>query len=293
MPDRRRVFARGKAAHPLTPIKLSILKWIGHLGISTTEHHCRLLALSDQAARKHLRDLYDMGLADRTGISRVHMAGPDVPNDPSLLYGHPTVIHLLTKEGRETVQEHGLEPEQLSAIPKVGPKNPFKVVHELSVRDVRVWLNLNETSYGDQVRGWYCGAAAVIGLGRKQPPYEVRPDAVFTYEGKNQTLYGLLEVDRGTESKRVWEEKLAAYHYLLSERMGTIVITVPTYARLTELATWTAPLFQQYSALANRVFVTEHKNMRFGSVYARCWNRPGSSSYEPLMPPTPNISVIL
>jgi hypothetical protein len=247
---RRRTFERSRPEHPLTQLKLDLLDWIGHLGISTTPQLCLTGGFSDQACRKHLRDLYDMGLVDRTGVDRANLAGPDVPNTTNLLHGRAPVIHFITKDGQKMLVELGLqEAGQFPDIPQVGPKHSLHVAHELQVRDARIWLHLQHMDSPQHagVEHWHTGPAAVCTLDRTSAPYEVRPDAWFTYHLDNGTLVGFLEVDRGTEkSPKRWEDKFVTYAYLMSSGLvqahtgyqkGRVIITVPNYKRLVTLGT--------------------------------------------------------
>lgn len=222
---------------------------IAECWILTTEQVAAFIGMTDQAARKHLRDLFDLGLVRRFGIPPAVLADLSRPNDHRLLGGRAQTVHGLSPEGAKLlVQQHLVEKEEVKDLPDYGPRNALFLAHEVGVRDVRVWLQRVKRAYPSHpgVTAWRYGSATTIDLGRDQYPREVRPDAIVIYKTPRANLVGFVEVDRSTERKpTTWEDKFRQYEALYAtnrieeltgQQTGRVIITTPDAQRRDQIS---------------------------------------------------------
>lgn len=302
---RRRRYARSPnpaAPVSLTPTKVEMLRWLAEMRFLSLPQLARLCCpaerrdLSEKSARRHMRELFDAGLADVLPVSRAALAPPGAPNDASLLYGSAPNVYAPTAQGLRLLIRAGVIGEELTTrpTPAYGPKNSLFLAHELAVRDVRVWLELSARSGGHEVERWRDGEEAAIGLDR--PPFSVRPDAWFAYRMRKVVLVGLVEVDRGTErGDRRWGEKVNAYGALfvgsqLSSVTGYInarvLVFCPEARRRDALA---ALITDRAGGIAGRFWLAEHTVLARAGLEERVWRRATESGPEPLVPARPPI----
>jgi hypothetical protein len=265
---RRKRFARADAAKivTLTPVKLQILEHIFTCRLLSLPQIASLMAVSDQSARRHIRELYDGGLVERMPVSRAALADPEEANDVTLLYGSAPNIHTISKLGLQRLVDGGIVGNEAlrRPIPIYGPQNTLFLRHELMVRDVRVWLEQVVRDRPDRrkVLSWIDGEDAAIYIPKAK--ITVKPDARFLLQldvmesGQPLILSGLVEVDRGTERGiSRWSQKLCAYTSLFADRATLAAATGYVNARvivITPNATRTNKLIRTLEVLS-----VEHK----------------------------------
>ena len=303
--SRRRRYARsprGKDLVSLTPPKMRLLGCLAELRFLSLPQLARLCCpserrdLSQKSVRRHMRELFDVGLVDVLPVSRAALAPPDAPNNASLLYGSAPNLYAPTRAGLDVLLRAGLvgEEEMKRPLASYGPKNGLFLAHELAVRDVRVWLEEcgRESGAEQRVLRWVDGPEAAIGLpsgGR------VLPDAWFVYQVNfaepPTVLVGLVEVDRGTErGDRRWGEKLVNYEALFADRTALsaatgymnarILVFAPDGARRDRL---TGFLAEQGRDTAARFWLTGMETTEEASLNAPVWRRPSLSDFWPLL----------
>jgi len=295
-PDRprRRRYTRSTAEGPLaiTPQRLTLLRQVARLRISSLPQLATLACLSQKRARRSLRALFDHGLVDVIAVPRVALADPGELNAPALLYGSAPNLYAITRAGLKVLEELGVV-EDVPPPGRFGPRNSLFLAHELAVRDVRVWLELTARQYsGHSLEAWHDGAAAEVDLRRSLPPRKARPDAWFLYRLRERTLVGLLELDRGTErGSRRWGEKLQAYEALFaSSRLREVtgyanarVLVVTFSARRRDLL---ANLIAKHAKteLAGRFWLAERSVLKSYDLNYQGWRQPGNPLLHSLVP---------
>jgi hypothetical protein len=291
---RRRRYQRQPPERPLalTPRKLALLQVVAEYGLASLPQLAALSCPSRKSARRHLRDLFDLGLVDVIPVPRVALAEPVGGNHAELLYGSAPNIYSLTSLGLKALQERGLVQAVRLPGQRYGPRNSLFLSHELAVRDVRLWFELSARRHADhQLEIWQDGAAAEIDLKRARPPKAVRPDAWLVYRVGDSVLVGLLEVDRGTErGSRRWQEKLAAYELLfqrgalraLTGYVNARVLIVTLHARRRDgLADFVAE--HASPGLAGRFWLADRSTMNTPDVHQMGWRQPGSKILRPMI----------
>lgn len=174
---RRRRYARSgdTAEVTVTPIKLQILRHLLDFRFLLVPQTAKLMGLSDQAARRHLRELFDAGLVERIAVPRSALADDGEANDASLTFGSAPAIHALSKPGIQSLVDAGIADRDALKRPPVsyGPQNSLFLRHELFVRDIRVWLT-SLAAVGFPLISWQDGPEP--GSGKAPAP---RPDGTF------------------------------------------------------------------------------------------------------------------
>jgi len=246
--------------------------------------------LSERAARRHLRALFDAGMVDALPVSRAALAPPEAGNGASLLYGSAPNVYAPTREGLRALVRSGRSGEDVlkAPLPSYGPRNGLFLAHELLVRDVRVWLEGCARAQGHSVERWEDGEAAAIPLGNGRV---VRPDAWFAYRMGKVVLVGLVEADRGTErGDRRWGEKLDAYALLFSgeelrEATGyvnaRVLVVCPDERRRDGLA----DLVEREAApeLVGRFWLAERDVLNSVCLRSPVWRHACSAALSPLI----------
>lgn len=284
--SRRRLFERGESEHPLTGLKLRVLAAIADLEIATPAQLAGMTAIGLQGVQRHLRDLFDMGLVERSGVPRSAFATPEQANDHTLLHGRAPTIYAVSKEGKGLLLESGAR-EQVTLLPRFGPKNTLFLAHEVQVRDVRVWLERAKRRYGHEgVTLWETGRDACIG--------EARPDALFVYRIRERALVGIVEVDRGTEkSPARWKDKFQQYAPLfLSDHIkkatgfqnARVIIVTPDPARTQAIGSVLTSLLPDRRVPEERYWITERKTLDADDLSAPAWWVPERSGCLSLVP---------
>jgi hypothetical protein len=294
--SRRRLFERTETDRRLTAQDIRILRWIGECGLLTVPQVAGLTGSSDQAVRKHLRKVFDMGLADRIGIDRSVLTPIDHPNTPDLLGGRAPTIYRLTRDGGDVI---GMKlPAQL---PSYGPRNSPKLAHEIEIRDVRVWLERQGREYGHEgCTMWRTDRAGWLGT--------AHPDALFTYRFPKATLVGLVETDRGTERGTEWWDRKLDYYAAMyrtdaileatGQKSGRMLVVAPNARRRDAIAAMLAARLHttrivdsQLNELRNRFWITEKSTLekvdQTGKldIAAEVWRVPEHDGLMPLVTP--------
>lgn len=294
--ERRRLFVRDCPEHPLTPPKLRLLLYVAECSVLTPPQLAGLSGMSLKAVRNHLRDLYDLGMVERSGVPRAALAHLETPNTPDLLWGRAPTIYTLSKEGAKALVQAGLVSKaDVGEIPEYGPKNSLFLAHELQVRDVRVWLEQVKRAYGHPgVERWVDGTRAVIELGREQYPRQARPDAWFTYRFQEATLMGMVEVDRGTErSPSRWHEKFAQYAPLLcgdmvqeltGQKQGRVLVICPNEVRREAVASLLEGLLPASHVPPDRFWLASRATLEGTDLRHAIWRVAGRATLMPLVP---------
>ena len=292
---RRRYRRTPSGMPPLTPVKLRALRLLAECRVLSLPQMARLLegeemrpkSAREKSARRHLRELYDAGLAELAPVSRASLAGEDSPNDDTLLHGSAPNVYVPTAEGVKLLVEYGLIEKAFikRSTPSYGPKNSMFLAHELQVREARVWLErLLYAHPGSALLAWEDGPDANLPL---LSGFQVRPDAWFTLQFENgQRLTGLVEADRGTERGRArWREKVEYYTELflagegaaLKETTGSrnarVLVTVPSEARRESLAVAILDECNQvgFPHLAERFWLARIEDLEGVDLYGRIW----------------------
>lgn len=303
-PSRRRRYTRspsGVALVSLTPVRVEILCYLAELRFLSLPQIAKLCCpserqdLSEKSARRHMRALFDAGLVSVLPVSRAALASAGTPNDASLLYGSAPNIYATTKTGLETLHQlEMIECDTMRRPANYGPKNSLFLAHELSVRDVRVWLERAARQNGYELECWHDSEAALIPLDRGQQqvqsPFSVRPDAWFVLRLQKAVLVGLVEVDRGTErGERRWREKLAAYEELfasgcLSAVTGyvnaRVLVVTPNPKRRDQLS---EVIEAASSRLSSRFWISERAVLEGKSLFLPAWRHHPSLSLRSLI----------
>lgn len=295
--NRRRLFERSQAEHPLTAHKLRLLQFVAESSILTVPQLAKLSRLSEKSVRGHMRDLFDLGLVERIGVPRAALAGLEVANTPELLWGRAPTVYALSKEGAILLVSAGLvSKHEVAERPRFGPKNALFLAHELQVRDVRVWLEQLKFAYPhhEGVVLWRDGAKAIIDLGRNTFPRQLRPDAWFIYRLKEATLVGLVEVDRGTErSPSRWQEKFVAYAALFAgntiqeltgHKQARVLVIAPDEYRRDNITTVLAELLPGSTVPPDRFWIADLSVLESTEIRSPRWRVPGREELLPFIP---------
>lgn len=296
--QRRSRYVREPRPAVLTPASLRLLEYVAVFRLVSLPQLVRLGEQSPKATQRAMRTLFDAGLVDIVAVPRAALAEPGDANDASLLFGSAPNVYVPACAGIKFLNKHHLS-DDLDPPPSYGPKNALFLRHELGIRDVRVFFALAARRHPDQaVKCWQDGPEAIIDLERVQVPKTVRPDAWFVYrlgerDGREAVLACFLELDRATErGERRWQEKLVAYGALFAGgrlRGATgyvnarVLVTCPTEGRRKQLA----ELIGRAAGLelARRFWLSADSFQDPPSLTAPVWQRPGSLSLQPLVPP--------
>lgn len=299
---RRRYTQAASAGCLLTPKKQALLMHLSECRLLSLPQLAALGNLSEKAARKHLRPMFDGGLVGVVAVPRSVLAEPEDLNDESLLYGSAPNIYLPSKEGLRQLYILGrIEREERDRpVPSYGPRNALFLAHELQIRDVRVFLERVRRHDGGKLVNWRYGPDAAFDLSAYAVPgvRSVRPDAWFAHRTEaGKTLVGLVEVDRGTErGDSRWKEKAAQYSGLLTSGQGEltavtgfqsarVLVVVPSAAR----RDWLAGRLVEFvpNEVVRRQFwiVVRPQLLDSGSFTAPIWRRVGEGACDlPLLP---------
>ncbi len=254
-------------------MKLEALRLVAESRFLSTPQVAGLLGVSLKSARDHLRDLLDMQLVRPVGV-------PGVALGMRALVG-PT-IYVARKEGLRVLEEVGLLPPEAKRPPSYGPEQYQFLAHELSVRDVLVWLSLSARKLGHSVSRWDCSGGLQVG--------STKADALFTYDIGGKGVVGIVEADlgseRGTSTSRAdrWATKVAAYSELFKEEnweklqaltgapVARLVVTVPDGER----AEW---ILRRLSGtpVAADTWIAVRGDLEGSDVYSSVWRKADGS----------------
>lgn len=287
----------------LTPKKQALLLHLSQCRLLSLPQLAALEDLTEKAARKHLRAMFDSGFVQIVAVPRSVLVDTDTPNDPSLMYGSAPNIYQPTKEGLRLLWELGkIEREERDrvAVP-YGPKNATFLAHEVQVRDIRVWLERCRRWHQGTLNHWRDNGDAMFDLSalKLSGIRSVRPDAWFTYKfPSGNSLVGLVEIDRGTErGVTKWREKLTQYRALLGpgkqvfqEAVGfkrwRVLVVVPTEARREWLVRCIAEEAKD-DELSQRFWITtraELVDIKNGFT-SPIWRQVGTGTPKPMVTP--------
>lgn len=289
---RRRRYARIADRTPvtLTPAKVALLRYLGVLGIASSHQLAALACPSAKSGRRHLRQLFDAGLVEVIGASRVMLASPELANDERLLYGSAPNLFTLTRAGQRALTEREIS---LASKPTaMGPKNSLFLGHHLAVNDVYIWLTLTARAHPGHRLGTWDNSCRGLNEASSQVP-QIYPDAWFTYHLGKRTLVAFVEADRSTErGSRRLRQKLAGYQVLYrgdgirsltGYQNARILFLVPSEARRVHLAGQIAKYAP--AALAEVCYLAEMSVLAAASLTTPAWQRPGHSELFPLVSP--------
>lgn len=275
---RRRLYERSKTSeHPLTGLKLEVLRTVAASQYLSTPQVAALVNLSEKATRDHLRDLLDLDCLKVLSVPKVVLGQGQ--------YGMAAKVHIPTKTGLETLWEMDLLPINPESRKVTRSPGYATLAHQLAVRDVLVWLTRSARQHqtaGHSVERWDCTGALAVG--------DTVPDAVFAYlyePGEpGHRRVGLVEVDRGTERATSggvndkWAAKIAAYSAVFEEpkrgtlvsvtgfRRARIVVTVESEGR----ANWIARRVSG-TPIGDFVWLAVRETLAKADVYAPIWFR--------------------
>jgi len=170
-------------------------------------------------------------------------------------------VYALGWRGRQALQALGdsVEWYYRPSETRVLGLNPFFMQHTLEIIDVliaaqRLAQDLPDVQLTDvvmerELRRWRMQAVVPGVSGYTQTrTVTVVPDALFTLEVQGVAQHFVLEVDRDTEHRRVWQDKVAALTYWLlspdikmvfSTDLITVMVVTPGDTRRDALRAWT------------------------------------------------------
>ena len=183
---------RGKARPlNLTERDFDLLALVGSCRyLSTTQVASEFFPSTDRC-RRRLRQLYDGGLL------RVTLAGSTVPN-----------LLSLTSAGVSVVGERDPELEARLRLP--GAIALSGIRHHLGIVDVRLYLTALAAMRGHLLRRWTGGGGA-FARDLDLPRFGLTPDGLAELEVVGRSWRLAVEVDCGTETRRVLQAKLVRY----------------------------------------------------------------------------------
>lgn len=287
-PSRKRTFERSEPTHKLTPQSVGRLSWFGECTFLHTFQYAKLNAMTDTAAAKHLRTLFDLGLLDRTAVSPEALTEPGTLRKIERIYGRSPTIHWLTKAGKKVLIEAGYyKKEELQEPPRIATLSDNQLVHDLRIRDMRVWLEVHQqqhTHWGDIV--WKDGKRAAA--------QTFKPDAWFIYPLRQpMALVGMLEVDMGTErSKENWEGKFHHYRNALlsgeitsitSTQSARVIVITSTVARREALYYMLGELLMAHETPGYRFWLADKTVLNEASLTDAVWRVPGIEELQSLV----------
>lgn len=267
----------------MTPLKAHLLSYIAECGMLTISQIALMAAMTEEAASKHLRDLFDLRFVDKIAVPYASLAPPG-EDGPNIAFGPGQDIYVPTRTAIQYLERAQMISEEAAnrKLPDYGPRNALFLAHELLVRDVRVWLELSKRQHEGSIERWMDGTAAHI------PP--TRPDAWFLFRMPTQgTLVGLVEADRGTERGSQWEKKVQEYDALIGSdrlaqatggrRRARILVVTQTEQRRERLAEELAN-----SRVASCAFVGCINDLKIGGLYQSIWRHQQTTDLQPLVP---------
>ena len=283
---RRKRYARGAPQHGMTATKQRLLAYVAECGMLTTSQVARIAGIGTEAAYKHLRHLFDLGMLERIAVPYASLAPPG-EDGPELAFGPGQNVHVPTKAALQYLHRAGLISDETAARkpPDYGPRNALFLAHEVLVRDVRVWLEVCARTHGGYVERWVDGTAAHL------PP--ARPDAWFMFRlaDGERTLVGLVEADRDTERRDRWDKKGREYAQMLAgetlaqatdgRRKGRLLAVAPDGKRRDWIANALAG-----SPIADVSFCASRDDLLGGGLNAPVWRVPAAPNLTPLLPPS-------
>lgn len=288
-PRRRRYEASGQH-RAITPKKVRLLQFIAENGYLTTFQIAGIAGITYKVAGNDLRDLFHAGLVAKIAVPRIGTEETDDLNDPSLIYGSAPDIYYASRTGLRYLFEADLIDRETARRPppNYGPSNTYFLRHELQVRDVRVWISQLLRAYPDHsLTAWRMGSEAHLD--------PVRPDAWFVYQMPGAALLGFLEIDRGTEIERKWQEKGTAYQELLAhpeqveavtgKKRGRVLTIVPNEKRRIQLCSYLWEWCEHDAAWADRFIFATREVMKTPDLTRPLWQVPGRVELLPLVPP--------
>ena len=254
--------SRKTPVHGLTDYKLSFLPAVAHLQLCTAKQLSDFTAVSEKAMRDHCSDLYRHGMLDSTRRA--------------VTVGTSPLIYTLSKQGAKRLN-----------VPFFPCPSPAMLLHELEVRDFRVWLEVLRRTYShDPLMLWKTGTEAFIG--------GVRPDAVFVYPFKGVKLTGMVEIDRSTETRpKVWQEKGEMYARMMrsgdlktaiGQDRGRVLVVTPDGRRRDEIARILTGTVQTTRTERDRFWVTAKSTLERMDLTEAVWRVPEDEELRPLVP---------
>lgn len=256
---------------------------------------------SEKSARRYTRPLMEARLIKPLAVGRAALAGPDEPNDETLLGGSAPNIYVPLPAGIKLLHDAGLVDDSYlkRKYPTgYGPKNPALLGHELMVRDARVWLErLVHPHPSSEVIRWEDGPDAKLPLPSGN---NVAPDAWFAFrigEGPNaQKLVGLVEADRRSDrNPQRWVDKVFFYAELFLKKdalMGAtgyqnarVIVITPDEARRDNLAVSIAKecASMRFADLARRFWVATLSDLEGTDLFTSVWRIAGTEGFSSML----------
>ena len=294
-PPRRRRYERRAVHHPFawTSLKRQFLRYVAEFEVISLPQLTALSGLAPKQARRHARDLFDGGFVENVALPRAVLADVGETNDARLLYGSAPNVYVLSKSGARVAYEEGWT-KTLATPRRYGPKSSL-FLHELAIRDVRVWLErtAREREEWNLLR-WEDGAEAYFDMKERDAPCILRPDGWFVFQLGNVKLVGIVEVDRGTErGDKRWKEKILAYDNLyhspcLKATTGydnaRILTFTPTERRRDALANLIAR--HTKPDIAPRFWFADMKALQEPGLKYEGWRQANQERLTTLLPPS-------
>ena len=273
----------------LTPNRLAVLKAVGRFGICTSPQLVAATGLHPKAAQRAARALFDGGFLEVVAISRAALLEPSA-EDPHYPFGSAPNLYCLSRKGKDALAE--LEADVSPGfLQRPSGASWIFVRHEVFVTDAFIFFGRCAARYpGHRLEVLRRGREAEMGLGRAERPKVVRPDGWFLYRLGSSTLVGILEVDRSSERRAAWKEKIAAYDALFSghrlleitgKKRARLLVLTPDRDRRDGLARLIAE--EGSPAVAERTWLAERQALETPDLSLSTWVQPGKEGSEPLV----------
>ncbi len=196
--------------------------------------------------------------------------------------GGAKAIYTLSPKGAQLVNVTAHAPRRRSDEALVA--DTF-VVHQLAINDLYCSLKYQKLPIPDvSFRHWMTFYEPI------QTGLRLIPDGYFELETSSGVLSAFLEVDLGSESLKVWKEKVSHYlQFALSGQYQTrfgqtqfrVLVLAPSERRLQSIR-------QVVAALTEKIFwFRSLESIHRDGFSAPLWLRPKGEERLPFMPPTP------
>jgi len=155
---------------------------------------------------------------------------------------------------------------------------PF-IHHHAAVNAIYIALKYKAASADPRLLHWQTFTTPIAANGR------LIPDAAFQAEGSNVHLGCFLEVDLGTETRRIWQRKIQEYLKLAHSRAFVQVLPGDSF-RVLVVTTSIRRLRSISAVIAKQTtkmfWLTTIESINGSGVWSEIWFRPGSDNRVPL-----------
>ncbi len=262
---------------------LEILRYCHQLRFCTIDHLADLTGRHRQALNLRLQQL----IADKY-VYRTKLPNPNQKH-----------IYSIGSQGFQYLAYHGQI--NLADVPtrlRTSELKPLFLDHTLLVTEIHAALILASRESENRVVGWREGKQLYESVtfyeNGKKTRLPVCPDALFTIQKKATPLTFALEADRGTTTRRTFDDKINAYWRFLEQnrqvkaygvnwfRVVTITLTQARAESLADFAAGSIPdRFKKYFLFASKEHFSGKRQER---IYAEIFQSPRNRSKLFLVP---------